>query len=47
MKITVFDGDERDILNLYFKTIFIGIKKVLVIFKRKRQLLNVRRLIKN
>ena len=47
MKITVFDEDERDILNLCFKTVFIKIKKVLVIFKRKKQLLNTKRLIKN
>ena len=33
IKIVVFNKDERDILNLCFKTIFIEIKKILVIFK--------------
>ena len=33
IKITVFDEDERNILNLCFKTIFVEIKKVLVISK--------------
>ena len=47
MKITVFDEDKRNILNLCFKTVFTEIKKVLVISERKRQLLNVKRLIKN
>ena len=47
MKITIFDGDERDILNLCFETVFVEIKKVLIIFERKKQLLNLRRLIKN
>ena len=33
MKITVFNGDERNILNLCFETVFIEMKKVLVIFE--------------
>ena len=47
MKIVIFDEDKRDILNLCFETVFVGIKKILIIFRRKRQLLNVKRLIKN
>ena len=47
MKIVIFDGDKKDTLNLCFRAVFAGIKKVLVIFRRKRQLLNIRRLIKS
>ena len=47
MKITVFDEDERDLQNLCFEIIFNEMKRVLVIFKIKRPLLNVRRLKKN
>ena len=36
MKIVIFDEDERDILNLCFKIVFVKIKKILVIFRRKR-----------
>ena len=43
MKITIFDEDEKNILNLCFKTvfikikkIFIKIKKIFIISKRKR-----------
>ena len=33
MKIIIFDEDERNILNLCFKTVFIEIKKILIIFE--------------
>ena len=47
MKITVFDEDERDLQNLCSETVFVEIKRVLVIFERKRPLSNTRRLKKN
>ena len=47
IKITIFDGDEKDLQNLYFETVFIEIRRVLVIFEQKRPLSNTRRLKKN
>ena len=47
MKIVVFDGDERDLQNLCSKTVFVEIKRVLVIFKRKKPLSNTKRLKKS
>jgi hypothetical protein len=46
-KIPVFDVDGRDSQNSCFGAVLVGIKRALVIFGRKRQLLSARRLIKS
>ena len=33
MKIVIFDGDERNLQNLCSETVFVEIKRVLVIFE--------------
>ena len=47
IKIVIFNGDKKNTLNLCFRAVFAEIKKVLIIFRQKRQLLNIRRLIKS
>ena len=44
IKITIFNRNKKNLQNLYSETVFIKIKRILVIFERKRFLSNVKRL---
>jgi hypothetical protein len=46
-KESIFNNDERAAPNLYFKAVLVKIKRVLIIFKRKRLLKSEKKQIKS